>query len=275
MTELINYTAKFGLSFNPFLKNTKDVIIETADIKELMIRFKYLVTVRGFGLLTGSPGLGKTTAVRSWSATLNPSLYRVLYSALSTLTVMEFYRNLACQLGLVPSHKKSENFKMIQDEIVKLNSEKRILPIIIIDEANNISGSILNDLKMLFNFDMDSKDKAVVLLVGLPMLNSTMCLTVHESLKQRIIMNYNMSGLTKEEGREYISQKLINAGGILSIFTDNAIEAILNYSNGVPRVINKLCNACLLVASSKSMHEINGDIAMQAINDCEIDNCHR
>lgn len=76
------------------------------------------------------------------------------------------------------------------------------------DEANYIGTAILNDLKILFNFEMDSRDRAVILLAGLPQLNNTLRLGIHEPLRQRIVMNYNLDGLSKEEGRAYIQEKL-------------------------------------------------------------------
>ena len=88
----------------------------------------------------------------------------------------------------MPTFKKSDNFRIIQEEISRLALEKRKTPVIIIDEANYISNAVLNDLKILFNFEMDSRDRAVILLVGLPQLNHTLQLAIHEPLRQRIIM---------------------------------------------------------------------------------------
>ena len=171
----MDYTARYGLEFNPFLKNSKEVLVETQEYKEVL-----------FGLLTGSAGRGKTTAVRNWASGLNTSLYKVVYSSLSTLTVNDFYRNLAAELGAQPAFRKTDNFKIIQGEINRLVLEKRQTPVIIIDEANYIGNAVLNDLKMLFNFEMDSKDRAVILLSGLPQLNSTLRLSIHEPFRQRI-----------------------------------------------------------------------------------------
>ncbi len=262
--------ARFGLEFNPFLKNAKEIPVDTRESREAAFRLDYLAKNKGFGILTGSAGRGKTTAVRRWKASLNPSLYQVIYSSLSTLTVNDFYRSLAADLGAQPSFRKPDNFRSIQDEITRLALEKRRTPVIIIDEANYISNSILNDLKILFNFEMDSKDRAVILLVGLPQLNSTLRLGVHEPLRQRIIMNYNMEGLTKEEGRSYISGKLKGAGGTPDIFEENAVEAVLNAADGTPRMINKLCNASMLIAASREADRINADAVMQAVSDCEL-----
>ncbi|WP_249536723.1 ATP-binding protein [Serpentinicella alkaliphila] len=107
----------------------------------------------------------------------------------------EFYKHLSSELGLEPMHKKTDNFKNIQAEINRYSIEKRITPVIIIDEANYINNAVLNDLKMLFNFDMDSKDRAVVILVGLPQLNNTLRLVANEPLRQRVTMNYNLDSL--------------------------------------------------------------------------------
>jgi hypothetical protein len=99
--------ARYGLEFNPLLMNSKKVLVETQEYKEVLFRLNYLLTTKGFGLLTRSSGRGKTTSIRNWSAGLNPSLYKVVYSSLSTLTVNDFYRNLASELGAQPAFRKN------------------------------------------------------------------------------------------------------------------------------------------------------------------------
>lgn len=266
----MDYTSRFGLDFNPFLKNNKEVLVETNEYNEIIYRLDLQLETRGFGVITGSPGKGKTTIIRNWASKLNPSRYKVIYSPLSTLTVVEFYKNLAIQLGIEPKARKSDNFKLIQSEIIRSAVEKRITPVIIIDEANYISNSILNDLKILFNFEMDSKDRAVVLLVGLPNLNNTLRLTAHEPLRQRITMNYHLDGLNKEEAKNYIKQKLKGANCHTNIFSEGALEAVVNTANGIPRIINKICNACLLIGNTKELNEINNDVVLMAINEMEL-----
>jgi type II secretory pathway predicted ATPase ExeA len=175
----MNYIARYGLEFNPFLKNSKEIPVSTEEYRETLFRLDYLLKTKGFGLITGSAGRGKTTAIRNWAGTLNPSLYEVVYSCLSTLTAHEFYRHLAGELGLSPASRKSENIMLIKNEIERLALEKRKTPVIIIDEANHINGTILNELKIVFNFEMDSKDRAVIVLLGLPPLLNTLRLGIH------------------------------------------------------------------------------------------------
>ena len=266
----MDYFTRYGLEFNPFIKNSKEILVTTSEYKETLFRLDYLAKTKGFGLLTGSAGRGKTTAIRTWTAGLNPSLYKVIYSSLSTLTPNDFYRNLVKEFGREPAFKKPDNFRSIQEEITRLSLEKRKTPIIIIDEANYINNAILNDLKILFNFEMDSRDRAAILLAGLPSLNSTLGLQIHEPLKQRIVMNYNLEGLSKDEGKTYIEEKLKGAGCNQTIFEDAAIEAILNAADGTPRLVNKYCNAAMLLGDSGKANLITTDIVMQAINDCEL-----
>ena len=266
----MDYFTRYGLEFNPFIKNSKEIIVDTSEYKETLFRLNYLIRTKGFGILTGAPGRGKTTAIRNWAKTLNPSLYKVIYSSLSTVTISDFYRNLVRELGGEPAFKKPDNFRIIQEEISRLALEKRKTPVIIIDEANYINNAVLNDLKILFNFEMDSRDRAAVLLAGLPKLNQTLRLQIHEPLKQRIVMNYNLEGISKDEGRTYISEKLRGAGCNQTIFEEAAIEAILNAADGTPRLINKYCNASMLIGDSNKANLITTDIVMQAVNDCEL-----
>lgn len=266
----MTYIHRYGLEFNPFIKGKKDIIVETSEYNEAIYRLNYLLDTKGFGLITGGPGRGKTTVIRSFSKSLNTSLYKVIYTSLSTLTVMEFYKNLATELGLEPKFRKSDNFKIIQAEITRYAVEKRITPVIIIDEANYINNSILNDLKLLFNFDMDSIYRAVVLLVGLPQINNTLKLVAHEPLRQRITMNYHLEGLSKEESKNYILQSLKAGKSHVEVFSENALESIVNAAGGVPRIINKICDACLLIGNSKDVDEINNEVVMMAVDEIEL-----
>lgn len=266
----MDYTSRYGMDFNPFIKNSKEIVVETSDYKEVLYRLNYLLVNKGFGILTGGPGRGKTTIIRNWSNGLNTSLYKVIYNSLSTLTVAEFYKNLATQLGLEPMCRKIDNFKIIQNEINRYSIEKRITPVIIIDEANYVSNGILNDLKMLFNFDMDSRDRTIVLLVGLPQLNNNIRLVANEPLRQRITMNYNVDNLTKSETREYVLAKLNGSKCNNDVFDETALEAIANASNGVPRIINKICDSSLMIGNTKNANIINSDMVILAVNEIEL-----
>lgn len=84
----MDYTIRYGLEFNPFLKNSKEIFISTDESKEVLFRLNYLAKTKGFGLLTGSPGRGKTTAIRAWRQGLNNSQYKVVYTCFPPLVPM-------------------------------------------------------------------------------------------------------------------------------------------------------------------------------------------
>lgn len=268
---MIDHIARYGLEFDPFVKNAKDILVDTAEFAEAKTRLEYLGNTKGFGVLTGEPGRGKSTAARIWASSLNQSLFKVSYNSLSTLTVMDFYRQIAEGLGAEPGFRKTDLFNDIQREVKRHALEKRVTPVIVIDEADRLSHKVLSDLQIMFNFEMDSRDLAVILLVGQPRLNTTLNQSAHESLRQRIVMNYHVGGISKEEGRLYISKKLEGAGCHQSVFDTNATEAILNHSNGTLRMINKICTRSLVIGASQGKSIIDADTAQKAIEDTRLD----
>lgn len=267
---MMDYVTRYGLEYNPFVKGERETLIETREYREVITRLNYLLQIKGFGLLTGNPGLGKTTAIRNWLNSLNQAAYKKIYIPLSTLTVQEFYRYLASEMGCEPAFRKADNFKMIHAAIDRYVYEKRMVPIIVLDEANYLKNATLNDLKILFNFQMDSVNKVMILLTGLPQLNSTLSLNAHEPLRQRITMNYTISPLTQEEVKAYVLEKLKSANCHQEVFEKNALEAIANASNGTPRIIDKIVNASMMVGNSINQNIIISDTVMQAVNDMQL-----
>lgn len=265
------YTAFYGMEFNPFSKDidTKHTF-ESNDFKQATARLNYLKDVKGFALFTGLPGTGKSLTLKNFSSSLNPNLYRVMYIPLSTLTVMDFYRALAYELGLEPSHKKITMFKQIQERIYSLHESKNIVPIILLDEVQYLKNSILDDLKLIFNFNLDSKNYAILILAGQPILNTILQRQAHEALKQRIVINYTFSGLNKNEVSEYINSRFKICGVSSPIFTDAALELIATTCGGCTRKINLLVEKSLILGYQKKLQSINEEIVYAAQNDIEL-----
>ena len=183
---------------------------------------------------------------------------------MSTLSECDFIYNMVTMMGYEPTCKKSANIKIIQKAIIDYADNKKMTPVIIFDEANYLSSSFLNDLKMILNFRMDSYDRFVVLLVGLPVLVSNLHVAAQEPLRQRIIMNYTFDGMDREEVKEYISGKLEKAGGSRNIFDEGAIQAICNITHCNPRLIDNLMTYSLMIAASSHTQRITPEIVEQA-----------
>ncbi len=95
----MNYIMRYGLEYNPFIKNRADITFESSDYKETIFRLNYLKDIKGFGVITGEAGKGKTTIIRLWSKSLNRSLYKVIYIPLSTLTVTQILSYVGKRTG--------------------------------------------------------------------------------------------------------------------------------------------------------------------------------
>jgi len=265
------FTAYWEMQFDPFSKTgVGNHLFESDDFKQATARLKHLCDIRGIGLFTGNPGTGKTYTLKTYAESLNTGLFKVFYAPLSSVTVLEFYRSLAIGLGLTPSYKKIDLFNSIQERIVSLAKDKRVTSVIICDEGQYLNTKILNDLKILLNFDMDSGNHAVIILAGLPALATTLSMGAHEALAQRILINYTFNGLSKNEMAQYILSKLKACGVSEVIFPENALEALWGCCSGSPRVLNSLAENCLRIGAQKSVKLIDPEIVMLANNELSL-----
>ena len=265
------YESYFGMKLNPF---KKDIDIKNTyqftDFKECQNRLKYLLNNKGIGLFTGTSGKGKTYSVKYFVQNLNPNLYKIVYLSLSTVTVMDFYRSFCIGLGIEPAFKKIDMFRQIQERINTLSKDKRITPVIICDEAQYFKTGILNDLKMLMNFNMDTNDLAVLILIGQPVLNDILSRTVHEALYQRIIVNYQFIGMDFSEVKQYIDDRCHLAGIPTETFDDGAIKALSSNCNGSTRVLNNLIDKSLMISANDKANTVTNEIVMLAANDLSL-----
>ena len=264
------YRSFYQIQYNPFEKEAPNGTFESKDYNEAKTRFDYLIKVKGLGLFTGSPGNGKTYSFKNYINKYNPNLYKFIYIHASTVTVNEFYKALCYGLGIEPLFRKIDMFKSIQEAFVRMNKERKIMPVVIIDEAQFLKPAIFHDLSLLMNFEMDSKNYVTIVLLGLSYLSSILNKNIYEPLKQRIIVNYDFIGLEKEEIANYKTQSLTKAGNPINLFAPAAIESIANYSNGSIRKLNNILTKCLIVGSSTQTQTITPDIVLIAQNDIEI-----
>lgn len=265
------YTSYWDMQFNPFEKTLpiKKAFI-SADFTEAITRLDYLKKCKGIGLFTGAPGTGKSFVLRAFRDSLNPSLHKVIYLPLSTITNMEFFRGLALEFGLQPAFRKIDLFREIQSAIAVLALDRKITPVIILDEAQYLNSKILNDLKILMNFDFDSLNYAVLILTGTSLLNSTLSLKNHEALAQRIVINYLFQGLSSNDVRNYINSQMQLCGASPSVFPNETVEALAHSCNGSIRKLNSLLIQCLIIGFNKKEKMISTDIVFSANSDLSL-----
>lgn len=266
------YTSFYGMSSNPFLKETETkYAYKSEDYNQIISRLDYLKEIKGIGLFIGTPGLGKTFILRSFIDNLNKDLYKVIYISATKNTVYDFFKMIASSLDIDAGVcYKTELYKKIQTEIIRLVKIERIQPIIIIDDAQNLSREILCEMKVLFDFEMDSKDYAMIALIGYPELKDELTKNVYNSLTQRIIVNYSMSGLSREETKEYLTTRLSIAGVDNEIFTSDALNSLYSCSKSSPRRLNTLVLNSLMIGSQKKSLKIDSSIVMAAKEEMDL-----
>jgi type II secretory pathway predicted ATPase ExeA len=230
----------------------------------MLHRLNYLKDIRGLGVFTAVTGMGKSFALRCFEQGLNKNLYQLHYICLSTVSVADFYKQFCELLGLPNKGGKAMMFKSLKERIFYLYKEKRCPVIVVIDEAQYLGTGILMDLKMLMNFQYDSLNCFSLILSGEPHLNNNLQKPVNEALKQRITVNYNFSGLDPDEVGKYISHKISVAGGSADIIGKDALQTIVGFCHGNPRVIDKMMSNALILGAQLGKPCIDSETILAA-----------
>lgn len=169
-------------------------------------------------------------------------------------------------LGISDKGGKTAMFKGIQEQIYYLYHEKRQPLILAIDEAQYLSNSIFNDLKMLLNYGYDSVNCFTLILCGESYLNDILRKQIHEALRQRITIHYNYQGLSDDESMAYVIHKLNCAGSSKAIIGEAALRAVASHTHGNPRLIDNLMSDALVIGAQQDKKSIDTDIILAAVN---------
>jgi general secretion pathway protein A len=244
------YRKHFGLTRHPFGKEIEpEELFPSASGKELDARLGHLIEMRGIGLVTGESGSGKTCACRKVVTALHTGLYRVVYVSLSTGNVMDLYKTIAWEFGLPTERSRAALYRQIKNEVTRLCAEARCRPILIVDEAQNLRPEVLEDLRLLTNYQMDAENRLCLLLVGQAELRRRLGMAAYEALCQRIVVRYHLAGLGRDELGLYLAHLLRLAGTELPLLEPAAAEAIFQATQGLPRKVNLLAHHALLAAA--------------------------
>lgn len=267
------YTSYYGMSSNPFLKDESiKYQYESKDYKETISRFNYLNEIKGIGLFVGETGYGKTYTVRSFINSLNKDLHKVIYLSFNkNVSLFDFYKSIMNELGLdTGACYGIDMYNDIQKEIKRIVQKDRMKVVIIIDDAHHLTREILQNFKVLYDFEMDSKDYVSLILIGNTILKSELSKIIYEELKQRIVVNYTFNGLDREEVKEYVKTRLEYVSNNSDIFTGDALNALYNCCKSSPRKLNSLVLNSLMLGYQNKEPIINSEIIMNAKKEMEI-----
>lgn len=262
------FKSHFGMSRNPFNKENiaPKEACQTLDHLQLQSGLSYLVSVKGLGIVTAPSGFGKTFAIRCFVSGLDEKLYHTAYISLSTVSVSEFYRELARAVHAERKCNKSDTVHNIRRQIEDSSSCSVNRPyVIILDEAQELSTHILKDLKILTNFRYDSRYCFTLILCGTPELLDNLNKQIHEPLRQRIVYHYSLEGLSDEEVRDYVYHKLSLAGASTEILSEEALHALIGGCDRKVRIVDNAMTAALLLAAQRHKTQIDAPIMQGAL----------
>jgi len=264
------YEKFFGFTEKPFqlVPNPNFLYLSTKHQNALTYLEYGLSEGSGFILLTGDIGAGKTTLVRYLLNKVEKDIeVGVLFN--TNVDSDELLALVMQEFGLTSSlASKSAYLDIIFHHLIERYAHgKRVL--LIIDEAQSLSVSALEEVRMLSNLQTDDQLLLQVMLVGQPELKRKLNDKTLTQLSQRIGVHYHLGTLSHEETREYIAFRLQKVGGALDIFDEGAMDLVFQASQGIPRVVNLLCDTALVYAYGESASRIGADVVSQVIRDKE------
>jgi len=263
------YTSFFGLREKPFdLLPNPDFLYPSRAHKRALTYLTHGIKERaGFILLTGEVGSGKTTLIRNMirSQLRDSVLAKVFNTRVDSLQLL---MQINGDFGLeTDGRDKAALLRELNDFLIEQYAQRR-QAVLIIDEAQNLSAEILEEVRMLSNLETDRDKLLQIILVGQPELREILAQPGLLQLRQRIQINCHLQPLNVAEVREYILFRLEKAGNRDALtFMEDAVEAIATYSRGIPRLINILCDYVMIDAFSVQTREIEGSVVHELAAD--------
>ncbi len=265
------YCSYFGFKQNPFTTAPDpEFFYPTEKHKEALACLLYAVERRkGFALITGEVGAGKTLLCRTALARLNAGVDTALVSHTS-LTAKQIIQAICAEFEL-PSEglSKLALVSELHEYLISRLSVNRNV-VIIIDEAQNLNARALEEVRMLGNLETDQEKLIQVVLVGQPELRKMLMRPELRQLNQRIAVKFHLYPLSRQEAFGYVEHRLRVAGAERTgLFSPEAKGLVFDYSNGVPRLINLVCDQSLLQAYVNEEGHVGRSVVEKVISEIE------
>lgn len=257
------YKKFFGLRENPFNVNPDPrYLFTTAHTEEALSCLTYgIQTRKGFILLTGEVGTGKTTLINKLMEWLRGSGVSAAFIFNPRLTEEQFFDFMMMDFGIpCDAHSKSQVLMRLNDWLLE-RYRLGETAVLVVDEAQTLSSAVLEEIRLLTNFETYTEKLLQIVLAGQPELELKLKKPELRQLRQRITLRTKTHPLTRQETGGYVESRLRIAGCDGDpVFTPDAIEAIHQYSRGIPRVVNLLCEHALITAFADQQKPVEAGI---------------
>jgi general secretion pathway protein A len=266
------YLDFFGLKEFPFrLTPDVDFLYMSSAHARAKAYMDYSVWNReGFVVITGDVGCGKTTLIQKLLSELNDDAVLVAKIFQTQLDDVEFLQAVLVEFGLNPfTAKKVELMDMLNTFLIE-NFHNGKQAILIIDEAHNLSPVALEEIRMLSGLETRKEKILHVILVGQPQLNEMLDTPEMEQLTQRVRLRFHLKPLNEADTAEYIQHRMRVAGATGNkVFDSSAVPIIFEYTGGVPRLINTLCDTALTCAYADNLTVVNKALIIEAVEELQ------
>lgn len=256
----------FGMSQTPFSRNLPtEHLYASQTMQEVLSRLVFAAERQLFAVITGECGTGKTTTIRKFRDTLDPTKYEVMYLADSKLTPRHFYKGLLEQLGCEAKFYRGDAKRQLHREIELMLGIHQKRPVVIVDEAHLLDKEMLEEVRFLLNFKMDAQSPMALILVGQSELWERLNLQSYAAIKQRIDITSKFERMDRATTDAYVRKHLEYSGISFEVFTDTALQVIYQYTSGSARLVNKVCTQSLLYASQSNSRLIDDHMITRVI----------
>ena len=265
------YLEHYGLKVKPFQISADPRFLWLGSKhKEALAILKYgIFDNRGFLLLSGDVGTGKTTLIHALIRDLGDDTV-VATVPDPGLELMDFYRYIARAFGLQAPFETKEKFLEVFKAFLLHNESQNKKVLLIIDEAQRLTSDLLEEIRLLSNIEKDYTKLLNIFFVGQNEFNDIILKQKNRPLRQRITINYNIDPLEQHEVMEYINFRLGVAGCKDPLFTGDAVKEVFAFSEGYPRLINIVCDHALLTGFVQGLARITGSIVSECAEELSI-----
>ncbi len=265
------YLSFFGLNEKPFAitPDPRYLYLSERHAEALAHLLYGINEAGGFVQLTGEVGTGKTTIVRSLLAQ-TPRDAEIALILNPKMTAPEFLLTICEELGIGVPDSALGSLKDLVDilshYLLRAHAAgKRV--VLVVDEAQNLSPEVLEQVRLLTNLETNTQKLLQIILIGQPELRELLARNELRQLAQRITGRYHLNPLSRDETLAYVRHRLRVAGATNDIFSAAALAEVFRLSQGVPRVINVICDRALLGAYSLDRHRVTGPLVRHAASE--------
>jgi general secretion pathway protein A len=265
------YKQFFGLSKNPFEISPDPFFYHaTPRHNEALANLHYGVGRRkGFIVITGEVGTGKTLLVRCLLAELRKNNIAFGYVFNPLLSTTEFFQYIMADLGLQYSGRSKTEMLLDLNRFLIQRHARGLITALVVDEAQALRPELLEEIRLLTNLETSQQKLLQIVLMGQPELEAVLDSPHLRQLKQRVSLRCQLLPLDEEQTRSYILSRLERAGAKADppIFSDEALSKVFEYSRGIPRIINNLCENAMVNAFAREIHTVPPDMISEVAAD--------